>query len=68
MFERKKKHVVNHQDLNGGFQSYFSIEDFRSKSPPETVMLIKEVGYVDTDKLVSFKRKHEMIVETYNSA
>ena len=44
MFERKKKHVVNHQDLNGGFQSYFSIEDFRSKSPPETVMLIKEVG------------------------
>ena len=67
MFERKKKHVVNHQDLNGGFQSYFSIEDFRSKSPPETVMLIKEVGYVDTDKLVRFIQ-HEMIVETYNSA
>ena len=66
MFERKKKHVVNHQDLNGGFQSYFSIEDFRSKSPPETVMLIKEVGYVDTDNFISFVQ-HEMIVKTYNS-
>ena len=66
MFERKKKHVVNHQDLNGGLQSYFNIDDFRSKSPPETVMLIKEVGYVDTDKLVRFV-KHKMIVETYDS-
>ena len=43
-FEAKKKHVVNHHDLNGGSHSYLRIEDLRSRIPPETDILISDVG------------------------